>query len=55
MAGSPADDAGLKSGDLLLAIGNQKTNNMSHQIASDVVKRAGNSLDVTVSRGQNLG
>lgn len=55
--GSPAEDSGLKCGDVLIGIGPQSTVNppMSHRKASDTIKYAGNELNVTVQRNHTNG
>ena len=49
---SPASEAGLRKGDVLLGIGQKSTMNppMSHQQASELIKNSGNNLDLTVRR-----
>jgi hypothetical protein len=53
-SGSPASDAGLRTGDVLLSIGNTSTLSppMTHSTASDMIKHSGNTLNVQVQRPQ---
>lgn len=50
--GSPAADAGLRSGDVLLEVNNTSTVSppLSHGSASDLIRRSGNTMDVKVQR-----
>jgi len=51
--GSPASEAGLRQGDVLMKIGDKSTQNpmMSHADATNLIKNAGNELQVTIARG----
>jgi len=48
--GSPAERA-LRAGDLIVAIGNQPTNVMTHMQANGMIKSAGNAIQFTIIRG----
>lgn len=47
--GSPAERA-LRAGDLIVAIGNQPTNVMTHMQANGMIKSAGNAIQFTIIR-----
>ncbi|XP_076368224.1 PDZ and LIM domain protein 7-like isoform X7 [Tachypleus tridentatus] len=49
--GSLAENAGLQTGDGVLKIQGQATENMRHKEAQDTIIRAGNSLELLVQRG----
>lgn len=55
MKGSPAADAGLRAGDQVHSINNQQAANMTHAAAVEMVKNAGDRLDVAVNRGAAQG
>jgi len=50
--GSPAERA-LRAGDLIVAIGNQPTNVMTHMQANGMIKSAGNAIQFTIIRHNN--
>ncbi|XP_050095942.1 PDZ and LIM domain protein Zasp-like isoform X9 [Anopheles aquasalis] len=49
--GSVADQAGLMAGDALIKVNGTEVFNMRHKDAQDVIVAAGNSFELTVSRG----
>ncbi|XP_063702637.1 PDZ and LIM domain protein Zasp isoform X2 [Culicoides brevitarsis] len=49
--GSIADKAGLLAGDALIRVNNEELFNLRHKDAQDALVRAGNSFELTVSRG----
>uniref|UniRef100_A0A182M2U0 PDZ domain-containing protein n=1 Tax=Anopheles culicifacies TaxID=139723 RepID=A0A182M2U0_9DIPT len=49
--GSVADQAGLMAGDALIKVNGTEVFNMRHKEAQDVIVAAGNSFELTVSRG----
>uniref|UniRef100_A0A1W7R9Z1 PDZ and LIM domain protein 7 n=1 Tax=Hadrurus spadix TaxID=141984 RepID=A0A1W7R9Z1_9SCOR len=52
--GSPSEGE-LHRGDVILMIGNKKTDNMTHQEASDIFRKAGNNLRLMVHRTMRSG
>ncbi|XP_055532277.1 PDZ and LIM domain protein Zasp-like isoform X12 [Wyeomyia smithii] len=50
--GSVSDQAGLMPGDALVKVNNTEVFNLRHKEAQDVIVAAGNSFELTVSRGQ---
>ena len=48
--GSKADFAGIKSGDYILEVNGDSSDNMSHFDAQDAVRRAGQNLDLHLQR-----
>ena len=55
--GSPASNGGLKTGDVLLGIGQRSTVDppLSHFQASEMIKNSENQLDLTVRRNPHKG
>ncbi len=52
VAGSPADKAGFKSGDIIIAVNNQSVKNMSLIEGSLLIAgRQGKKIDITINRG----
>ncbi|CAG2106403.1 unnamed protein product, partial [Medioppia subpectinata] len=56
-SGSPASDAGLRSGDVLLNVGNRSTTSppMTHSQARDIINTTANTLNIQVQRPQQQG
>ncbi|CAG2166235.1 unnamed protein product [Oppiella nova] len=56
-SGSPASDAGLRPGDILLNVGNHSTTSppMTHSQARDIINTTANTLNVQVQRPQQTG
>lgn len=48
--GSKADFAGIKSGDYVLEVSGDSSDNMTHFDAQDAVRRAGQNLDLLLQR-----
>jgi len=49
--GGPADDAGIRSGDVVTAIGKTKIKGTNDLVAAIATQRAGDKVDVTIRRG----
>jgi putative serine protease PepD len=50
-SGGPADDAGIRSGDIVTAIGNAQIKGTNDLVAAIATHRSGDEVDVTVRRG----
>lgn len=48
--GSLAEQAGLKTGDMIVRIGGAEADNMKHKEAQDAIVRAGNYLELAIAR-----
>lgn len=51
---SASDRAGLKSGDLILAINGQDCSVMTHKAAQDIIVNSGNGFEMVIQRGGSL-
>ncbi|CAB3371417.1 Hypothetical predicted protein [Cloeon dipterum] len=49
--GSPAETAGLQAGDAIVKVNNIDVFNLRHKEAQDVIVKAGNSFEISISRG----